>query len=152
MLLGLQLPHLLAGLAVERVDVARGIAEEERWPARYFATVMPERTSASTVVDQCTQPVAASSAVNAAILRAREDASAIDRGLGSQHGRIGEGEYPLRRELGHVGGGEAGIGGGLEARIIEAGRPTGPVGAVLPRTVGQSGGAEIGDLVAASAR
>ena len=85
--------------------------------------------------------------VDGAILRAGEDASAIDGGLRTQHGRVGKGEDPLGRELGYIGGGESGIGGGLEAGVIEAGRPAGPVGAVLPRC--QAGGTEIGDFVPA---
>src|ERR1019366_8879169 len=69
--------------------------------------------------------------VDGPILRAGEDASAIDGRLGPQYGSVGEREHPLGRELGYVGGGESGIGGGLEARVIEAGSPTGPVGTVL---------------------
>src|SRR5579863_5549066 len=102
MLLGLQLPHLLSGFAVKRVDVSRGIAEEHGWSARH----LPYRDARTHFRENRGGPMDTArgriESIDGAILRAGEDASAIDSRLGSQHSRVGKRECPFGRKFGYV--------------------------------------------------
>ncbi|PWT99173.1 MAG: hypothetical protein C5B51_27725 [Terriglobia bacterium] len=127
-----ELPDLLSAGAVQAIDIAGRIAEEDHG----FAGHIGDGNTGADLGFHGGGPVDATGGcvqrVYGGVLSTGEDAAAIDRGLRTQNRRVREGEGPLHLQARQIIGGEPGVFGGLEARVGKARSPTAPTRAIAP--------------------
>ena len=146
MIVNLPHPELAAGVGVERVDVGCRVAEVDA--SRHGARRRVDRRSPCARRPRGKCPADAAGArvkrVDGAVLAADEHAPAGDRRLRPGHGRVGKPEGPLEREPRHVRGRQAGVGGGLKARVPVDGSSRTSAARARNRPPGIRGGAAAG--------